>query len=170
MSNEYQISEAGQKRAETKDIYVCGPMSGLPQFNYPMFAKVTHEVRMLEAECQEVWGEKARTVVNPAEEDSPEMQAAALASATGAHSDLAKATTETWGDVLARDVKLIYDRIGSLVLLPNWFKSKGARLEVFVALLVGVEMFVEVQEGAHGLEFNLMTLDEIRTRIRENMP
>ena len=105
-------------------VYVAGPMSGIPQFNYPAFLEAAARLR-----------EHGLEVLCPAEMDTPEMQEAALASKTGNISDLAD-TGETWGDVLAKDVKLVSDVVDEVCLLPGWVDSRGARLEAFVALSV----------------------------------
>lgn len=104
-------------------LYVCGPMSHRPQFNIPAFDAAAEALRALGHE-----------VINPAEEDSPAVRAAALASPHGDPADLIP-TGETWGDMLARDVKIVADGIDGVVVLPGWHASRGARLEVFVALL-----------------------------------
>ncbi len=106
--------------------YIAGPMSGRPQFNVPLFNGVAAVLR-----------ERGLEVINPAELDSPEMQAAALASDDGNLKALEKKTGETWGDVLARDVKVVADVIDAIILLPGWEESRGARLEAFVGLLSG---------------------------------
>ena len=103
-------------------VYIAGPMTGYDQQNFPLFDKVAALLRA-----------KGYDVVSPAELDSPEERKIALANGRSAL---------TWGDFLARDVKLIADEgIEGIVLLPGWEKSKGAKLECFVGLLAKVEFF-----------------------------
>lgn len=110
-------------------LYVAGPMSGIPHFNIPLFDRVTADLRRM-----------GHTVTNPAEEDPPPVREAALASKHGDPADLLP-TGSTHGDLLARDVKLIADGIDGIVLLAGWEKSKGARLEAFVALTYGKPVY-----------------------------
>lgn len=144
-----------------KATYVCGPMSGVPQFNIPLFDKVAENLRSKEVK-----------VVSPAELDSAAMREFALKSETGNMAELTEQLVaaghprETWGDVLARDVKLIHDEIGAFVLLPGWQKSRGARLEVFVGLLCGVTEFTIVAKDGYWH----VDADYIRNKMRENMP
>ena len=105
-------------------IYVAGPMSGIPQFNYPAFDAMAAYLR-----------ERGYDVQSPAEMDSEETRAAAMASPDGSFQS-GTTNGETWGDFLARDVKLVADSVDSICLLPGWENSRGARLEVFVALTV----------------------------------
>lgn len=104
-------------------VYVAGPMTGFPQFNIPRFERQTRRLRAAGFE-----------VVSPIERDSPAVQEAARASKDGA---LVNDTIagETWGQILARDVIIVADEVQGVVVLPGWEKSRGARLEVFVALL-----------------------------------
>ncbi len=112
-------------------IYIAGPMTGIPQFNVPFFDRVATELRA-----------QGYDVVSPAELDSPEMRKAALASSDGALAPLEKTTKETWGEVLARDVRVLSDHgIEGIVLLPGWEKSRGANLEATVGLLNGLKFF-----------------------------
>lgn len=103
--------------------YLAGPMSGVPQFNIPLFDNATARLRL-----------QGFTIVSPAELDDADVRKACLASVDG------KATPATngggtWAEFLARDVKLIADKVDGIVMLPDWVKSRGARLEVFVGLL-----------------------------------
>lgn len=108
-----------------KRIYLAGPMSDLPHFNIPLFKLAAEDLRA-----------RGFDVVSPAELDSEKMQELALASEDGDLQRLTEQTGETWGDVLARDVKLISDGgIQGIVFLPGWQKSRGARLEATVGLL-----------------------------------
>ena len=125
-------------------IYLAGPMTGIPSFNFPAFMAAAEVLRGL-----------GYDVVSPAEMDDEETAAAAMASPDGAVGS-GSVDGETWGDFLARDIKLIADGaerqwidsadeafsksrlpIDGLVMLPGWENSRGARLEAFVGLLCG---------------------------------
>lgn len=106
-------------------VYLAGPMSGIRKMNFPAFDAAAADLRS-----------RGYDVVSPAELDSPESRAAALAAEDGDLSAYSRETGETWGDLLARDVKLIADGgIEAIVVLPGWEKSRGARLETFVGRL-----------------------------------
>jgi len=123
-------------------FYLAGPMSGIPQFNYPEFHRVAKELR-----------DAGYNIISPVEEDSPELQATLMASKDGLvngvqHVDTkAKVEGETWGDILARDVQTIFNRCDGVVVMKDWGKSRGARLEVFVANLAGRSIFVYEGNG-----------------------
>lgn len=118
-----------------KPLYLAGPMTGIPQFNFPLFERVAAELRAAGYE-----------IVSPAELDSPAVRAAALASPDGVLHE-GKVAGETWGEILARDVRVIADEAGGVIVLPGWHKSRGARLEVFVALLCSKPVY----EYVHGV-------------------
>ena len=103
--------------------YLAGPMSGKPQFNYPLFDEVANGLRA-----------NGLDIVSPAEMDDEDVRANAMANMTGEMAEVNEVSSETWGDFLARDVKLIADELNAIILLPEWDTSRGARLEAFVAL------------------------------------
>jgi hypothetical protein len=112
-------------------------MSGRPQFNFPAFFQAAEDLRRDGFE-----------VVSPAEIDNAEDKAAALASPDG---DMrAINSSKTWGDFLARDVKLLADTgIQGIVFLPGWATSKGAKLEAFVGLLQGFKFWEYSEIGTY---------------------
>lgn len=134
-------------------FYICGPMSGIPAFNIPVFDAAAANLRA-----------KGFEVVSPAELDDPETRAIQLASPDGSPKDTGG---YSWGDFLSRDVKLIADSIGCIVTLPGWKRSRGARLEVFVGLLCGVHF--AAYDPTTG-ELSARSHDDIRRVLGENLP
>lgn len=118
-------------------VYIAGPMSGLPQFNFPAFYAAAKTLRAMNFE-----------VVSPAELDDEEDAGVAMASSTGNPNDAKR----SWGDFLARDVKLLADGdIKGIVFLPDWCKSRGARLEATVGLLCNFTFFQFELDGITSL-------------------
>jgi hypothetical protein len=116
--------------------YLAGPMTGIPQFNFPKFRSVATELRM-----------QGFHVISPAEMDDKEQLAAALDSETGElNPDGTTANGDTWGDFLSRDIKIVADHVDALILLRDWYKSKGARTEAFVAMNLGKPLFTYLPE------------------------
>ena len=98
-------------------------MSDIPAFNFPAFDAAATALRAA-----------GYSIISPAEIDDPETRVRCLASPDGAPSD---DPGHTWGDYLARDVKLVADECEGIVFLPNWNTSRGARLETMVGVLCG---------------------------------
>ncbi len=109
-------------------LYVAGPMTYIPHFNFPAFDAKAADLR-----------EAGYDVVSPAELDDPEDRARAMASPDGApmHYTYGK----THADFLARDLKIIADQIDGIVVLPGWSKSTGARIETFVGFAYGKPVY-----------------------------
>lgn len=108
--------------------YIANKMTGVPQFNYPWFIDAAAYLRSL-----------GHDIVSPAELDTPEQVEAALASPDGDLATFEAASNSTWGDILAKDVKLIADDgIEAVIVGPDWADSKGAKLETFVAFQLGL--------------------------------
>lgn len=135
-----------------KRIYLAGPMTGYPGFNFRTFDAAAKVLRLAG------WD-----VVSPAELDDPETRKVALRSKDGSP-ESGSTRGETWGDFLARDVKLIADGgIEGIITLDGWRKSKGARLETFIGRLMGIPILKynnlrpvtsRELEKAHGLSFD----------------
>ena len=109
-------------------FYLAGPMTGIPQFNIPAFDDAASRLRA-----------DGFDITSPAELDSAEMRRLAMLSPDGAMCDVL--SEGTWGDCLARDVKMIADELDVIILLPGWEKSRGANLEAFVGLMCGKKFF-----------------------------
>jgi hypothetical protein len=101
-------------------------MTGYPQFNFPAFQAAADRLRA-----------EGHRILSPHELDSPAVQSAAWASPDGTLDDHGKIAGETWGDILARDVKTVADLVSGVIVLDGWASSRGARLETFVAGLCG---------------------------------
>jgi hypothetical protein len=132
-------------------VYLTGPMSNLPQFNFPAFDAAAAWLRR-----------EGFEVVSPTELDSAATRAACLASPDGK----VIPNNETWADLLSRDVKIVADKVDGIVFLPHWVSSRGARLEAYVALLVGKKFFAFYM----GDKLIGVQPDFIRNELRSNMP
>lgn len=113
----------------TKTYYLGGPMTGYPQFNFPAFDRAAERLR-----------KHGYDIISPAELDDEATRESALASADGKPGS-GSHNGETWGDFLARDVKLIADKVDGAIFLDGWEKSKGARLEALVCVLKGKPVY-----------------------------
>jgi hypothetical protein len=133
--------------------YIAGKMTGIPQHNIPAFDTAAIRLREL-----------GHDITSPAELDDPATRAAALASSDGSPLD----ADETWGDFLARDVKLIADKVDGIIFLPAWDRSRGARLEAFVGLLCDKRF--AYYDGSSVTGLYPITADQVRQILKRNMP
>jgi hypothetical protein len=98
-------------------LYIAGPMSGIPEFNFPAFHEAAAELRQMGME-----------VISPAEVDE----------ATGFNP--ATDTAESHLVYMKRDLQLVMDA-DAVALLPGWRGSKGARCEATVAATCGLPLY-----------------------------
>lgn len=108
----------------SKTYYLAGPMNGYPQFNFPAFHRIAAKLRA-----------KGLTIISPAEQDSPAVQAAAVASKDGKFDAQGQIAGETWGQILGRDVHIVADKVDGIIFMDGWEKSRGANLEAVAGLL-----------------------------------
>ena len=91
-------------------LYVAGPMSNLPDNNYPAFNEAAAQLRAA-----------GFTVLNPVDVDT-----------TGTTED-----ERTWKWYMRRTLQMMLDA-DAIATLPGWSASKGASIEVRVAAMLGV--------------------------------
>lgn len=107
-------------------IYLAGPMTGIPYFNYPAFNDAAAKLR---AEGHEVF--------NPAEHDIA-TYGKDISNPAG---DAGVAAAEHGFDrraVLKADLSWICDNADAIALLPGWQASPGATAELALASALGL--------------------------------
>lgn len=93
-------------------VYVSGPMTGIPEYNFPAFAAAATALR-----------ERGHEVVSPHE----------LNPVDGA--------PMPWSWYLRRDIAALVE-CDAIATLPGWRTSKGATLEVHIAAALGMDLYV----------------------------
>jgi hypothetical protein len=103
-------------------LYISGPMSGIKDFNRPLFMRVREALRL-----------RGHFVICPTElDDVP----------NGAPEVMTPLELEMlWKAFLIRDVAMILTcQLDAIVVLPGWWRSRGARLEILAGLSVGLRL------------------------------
>lgn len=85
-------------------LYVAGPMTGIPEFNYPAFNAAADQLR-----------DAGYAVLNPvdSEQHNPD------------------STPQPWDWYMRHALRMVTEADG-IALLPGWQRSRGARLERLV--------------------------------------
>lgn len=96
-------------------VYISGPMTGLPELNFPAFHDAAKYLRACGYE-----------VVNPAELDAEDKREL------------------TWEQYMRRDIKALCD-CDAIAFLPGYQKSRGAMAEKFVAQTLGLHTILLVE-------------------------
>ena len=91
-------------------LYIAGPMTGLPEFNYPAF-------RAAQADLEAA----GYDVLNPVDVDT-----------TGTTDD-----ERTWEWYMRRTLKMMLDA-DAIATLPGWRNSRGAVVEVDLGARIGI--------------------------------
>jgi hypothetical protein len=105
-------------------IYIAGPMSGVEDFNFPLFFETEKKLKELGYE-----------VINPAHNDGETVEEALASAGTP------ERPTNSWAYYMRRDLPSVLS-VDALCVLPGWQRSKGASLEVQVAQALGLPIYV----------------------------
>ncbi len=92
-------------------IYIAGPMSGLPEFNYPAFRAAARYLRG-----------RGWYVVNPADINADAVEA-----------------QRPWADCMRLDIAELV-KCQTVYMLPGWETSQGATLEHHLARRLGLHI------------------------------
>ena len=114
------------------NIYLAGPMRGIPDFNFPAFHKAAAELRA-----------KGHTVFNPAERDEAEF--GNITCPSGDENDFAKLVGFQSGLSVARncflaDTQWICQFADAIAIIPGWETSRGAKAEKALGEAIGLEI------------------------------
>jgi hypothetical protein len=111
-------------------VYLAGPMTGIPYFNYPAFHAAASELRATGHE-----------VFNPAEHDTA-MFGKDISNPAGCAETAAAEHGFDRRAVLKADLAWICDNADAIALLPDWEKSSGARAEYALATALGLHVIL----------------------------
>lgn len=105
-------------------VYLAGPMSGIKDFNFPAFFRAEEQLT-----------EAGYDVFNPAAHDVELFGADRFETETGDRADLPAGFD--LAETLANDLRMVAVWADSVVVLPGWENSKGAKAEVSLAQALG---------------------------------
>lgn len=115
---------------DVKRCYIAGPMTGRKHYNWPAFERVTAQYR------SNGW-----EVVSPTEMDEARGDVEVVRFKNGRVKSVTTLPAFDYATVLAEDLRVITG-VDTIVLLPDWEMSKGARTELAHALSLGLEVHV----------------------------
>lgn len=109
-------------------IYLAGPMTGIPNFNFPKFNAVASHLR-----------DQGHEVFNPAERDIQRHGGIDISAgnSSGDPALAAKVHGFSLREALADDTAYICKEADTIAMLPGWENSKGARAEHALAFALG---------------------------------
>lgn len=111
-------------------LYLAGPMTGIPHFNYPAFNAAAHDLR-----------QRGHVVFSPAEHDT-QMFGRDISNPTGSAEQAAAEHGFDRRAALKADLSWICEHAEGIALLPGWERSSGARAEKSLADALGLHVIV----------------------------
>jgi hypothetical protein len=113
------------------NIYLAGPMRGIPNFNFPAFDYAAHKLR-----------NNGFHVFSPAERDRDVHGDKLEDNPTGCEDTAAETVGFSLREALAADTEWISLHADAIALLPGWENSSGANAELALAKALGLTMMV----------------------------
>ena len=113
-----------------KKIYIAGPMTGIPQYNFPAFL-----------EAEEVLKGRGWQVLSPARMDIDR-------GFNPIKDPFAVFTDDMIMPAIRMETAAILD-CDAIAMLDNWNASKGATADFYVARWAGKQLFRYYQKGKH---------------------
>jgi len=115
-------------------IYIAGPMTGYPLFNFPAFDKE-----------RDRWIERNFTVFNPADHDRKLLGKTSSwmpeeSDSNGPWKSWAIPGAPSLRQMLGADLAWIAEHATDIVMLPGWEKSNGAKAEWSLAVALGLKI------------------------------
>lgn len=111
-------------------VYIAGPMTGYPEYNFPAFDRATEQ-----------WRAAGHDVVSPAEMTRSLFKARFGDEFDPTSTDARIAAGgDIYRDFLREDIRHILD-CDAIALLPGWEKSKGVAVELTVARAMKLQEF-----------------------------
>jgi nucleoside 2-deoxyribosyltransferase len=102
-------------------IYLSGPMSGIAEMNYPKFNRLAADLRA-----------KGHEVISPAENDIPEYP-------VGYEPGTLDERMKMWRAFMKLDIKSLME-CDTIAVMEGWQFSEGAKIEVFNASCLGMDV------------------------------
>lgn len=111
-------------------VYLAGPMSNIPFFNFPAFFK-----------AEELLKSQGHEVFSPARHDVETYGHFWKECPNGTHKELDSLGRHvpTYKEVLKVDLNWILDNAEAIALMPGWEKSKGVAAEKALAECLGLK-------------------------------
>lgn len=141
-------------------VYLAGPMTGIPAFNFPLFFAATEWLRNV----------KGWQVLSPAEKDLEKIPWDEMQKVPGFDTGDLKLycehSTFTMGNAMEWDLPAILDSDG-IALLPGWEKSTGARWERIVAEALDRDIYLLTTYGDESLPNFLINRETRKTQLTD---
>ena len=116
---------------DLKKVYLAGPMTNIPYFNFPAFFRGEETLREMGYSM----------IFNPARHDVETYGDFWKSCPNGSHEESKgkDGTPITYRDVLRKDLNWILDHATAIALLPGWERSMGSKVEKALAECLGLE-------------------------------